>query len=96
MIKFVKSVFPAPADDRHCYHGDQVINIQYFKMRKLTRIMNGLAASINSICRRIGKSGNVFAEDIAEIKVGQEKICSVIKECCGKQFQKDGVTASDT
>ncbi len=63
-----------------------IINVDYTEAKKLTGVVNRLSAAINSICRRIERSGNVFAEDIAEIREGQKQIWAAIKEYCRKQL----------
>ena len=63
-----------------------IIKVDYTGARKLTGVVNRLAAGVNSICCRIERSGNVFTKDIAEIKEGQKQIWSVIKEYCRKQL----------
>ena len=63
-----------------------IINVDYTEAKKLTGVVNRLSAAINSICRRIERSGNAFAEDIVEIREGQKQIWSAIKEYCRKQL----------
>ena len=61
-----------------------IINVDYTEAKKLTGVVNRLSAAINSICRRIERSGKVFAEDIAEIREGQKQIWAAIKEYCSR------------
>lgn len=52
-------------------------HIVYFsedELRKIYRLVNNIAGNINQIAVRVNSTGNVYAEDIAEIKEGLQKI----------------------
>ena len=57
-----------------------IIKVDYTEQKKLATAVSRAAANINHICRRINQTGRFYAADIAELKVRQEEIWSLLKE----------------
>lgn len=51
-----------------------IVHISEDELRKIYRLVNNIAGNINQIAVRVNSTGNVYAEDIAEIKEGLQKI----------------------
>ncbi len=51
-----------------------IVHISEDKLRKIYRLVNNIAGNINQIAVRVNSTGNIYAEDIAEIKEGLQKI----------------------
>ncbi len=51
-----------------------IVHISEDKLRKIYRLVNNIAGNINQIAVRVNSTGNVYDEDIAEIKEGLQKI----------------------
>ena len=48
-------------------------------MKKLNQLIYNVANNINQIAVRVNSTGNVYADDISEIKEGQDKIWQQLK-----------------
>ena len=57
-----------------------IIKVDYTEQKKLAAAVSRVASNINQICRRINQTGRFYAADIAELKVRQEEIWSLLKE----------------
>lgn len=57
-----------------------IIKVDYTQQKKLAAAVSRVASNINQICRRINQTGRFYAADIAELKVRQEEIWSLLKE----------------
>ena len=57
-----------------------IIKVNYTEQKKLAAAVSRVASNINQICRRITQTGRFYAADIAELKVRQEEIWSLLKE----------------
>lgn len=57
-----------------------IIKVDYTEQKKLAAAVSHAAANINQVCRRINQTGRFYAADIAELKVRQEEIWSLLKE----------------
>lgn len=51
-----------------------IVHISESELRKIYRLVNNIAGNINQIAVRVNSTGNVYAEDIAEIKEGINQI----------------------
>ena len=51
-----------------------IAHISEDELRKIYRLVSNIAGNINQIAVRVNSTGNVYAEDIAEIKEGLQKI----------------------
>lgn len=51
-----------------------IVQFSEDELRKIYRLVNNIAGNINQITVRVNSTGNVYAEDIAEIKEGLQKI----------------------
>lgn len=51
-----------------------IVRISEDELRKIYRLVNNIAGNINQIAVRVNSTGNIYAEDIAEIKEGLQKI----------------------
>lgn len=51
-----------------------IVHISEDELRKIYRLVSNIAGNINQIAVRVNSTGNVYAEDIAEIKEGLQKI----------------------
>lgn len=51
-----------------------IVHISEDELRKIYRLVNNIASNVNQIAVRVNSTGNVYAEDIAEIKEGLQKI----------------------
>lgn len=51
-----------------------IVHISEDELRKIYRLVNNIAGNINQMAVRVNSTGNVYAEDIAEIKEGLQKI----------------------
>lgn len=57
-----------------------IIKVDYTQQKKLAAAVSRAASNINQICRRINSTGNLYAEDVAELKERQAEIWSLLKE----------------
>ena len=57
-----------------------IIKVDYTEQKKLAAAVSHAAANINQVCRRINQAGRFYSADIAELKVRQEEIWSLLKE----------------
>ena len=51
-----------------------IVHIREDELRKIYRLVNNIAGNLNQIAVRVNSTGNIYAEDIAEIKEGLQKI----------------------
>ncbi len=58
----------------------------YTQQKKLAAAVSRVAGNINQICRRINSTGNLYAEDVAELKERQAEIWSLLKETQRKEL----------
>ena len=63
-----------------------IIKVDYTQQKKLAAAVSRVAGNINQICRRINSTGNLYAEDVAELKERQAKIWSLLKETQRKEL----------
>ena len=57
-----------------------IIKVDYTQQKKLAAAVSRVVSNINQICRRINSTGNLYAEDVAELKEWQAEIWSLLKE----------------
>lgn len=57
-----------------------IIKVDYTQQKKLAAAVSRVASNINQICRLINSTGNLYAEDVAELKERQAEIWSLLKE----------------
>ena len=63
-----------------------IIKVDYTEQKKLAAAVSRVASNINQICRRINSTGNLYAEDVAELKERQAEIWSLLKETQRKEL----------
>ena len=63
-----------------------IIKVDYNQQKKLAAAVSRVASNINQICRRINSTGNLYAEDVAELKERQTEIWSLLKETQRKEL----------
>ena len=63
-----------------------IIKVDYTQQKKLAAAISRVAGNINQICRRINSTGNLYAEDVAELKERQVEIWSLLKETQRKEL----------
>ena len=63
-----------------------IIKVDYTQQKKLAAAVSRIAGNINQICRRINSTGNLYAEDVAELKERQAEIWSLLKETQRKEL----------
>ena len=63
-----------------------IIKVDYTQQKKLAAAVSRVAGNINQICRRINSTGNLYAEDVAELKERQAEIWSLLKETQRKEL----------
>ena len=63
-----------------------IIKVDYTQQKKLAAAVSWVAGNINQICRRINSTGNLYAEDVAELKERQAEIWSLLKETQRKKL----------
>ena len=63
-----------------------IIKVDYTQQKKLAAAVSRVAGNINQICRRINSTGNLYAEDVAELKERQVEIWSLLKETQRKEL----------
>ena len=63
-----------------------IIKVDYTQQKKLAAAVSRVAGNINQICRRINSTGNLHAEDVAELKERQVEIWSLLKETQRKEL----------
>ena len=63
-----------------------IIKVDYTQQKKLAAAVSRVASNINQICRRINSTGNLYAEDVAELKERQAEIWSLLKETQRKEL----------
>ncbi|SFC65931.1 plasmid mobilization protein [Ruminococcus albus] len=51
-----------------------IIHISEDELKKLNRLISNIASNINQVAVRVNSTNHIYAEDIAEIKEGQDKI----------------------
>ena len=56
-----------------------LILIKEDELKKLNQLIYNVANNINQIAVRVNSTGNVYADDISEIKEGQDKIWQQLK-----------------
>ena len=63
-----------------------IIKVDYTEQKKLAASVSRVAGNINHIYRRINSTGNLYAEDVAELKERQVEIWSLLKETQRKEL----------
>lgn len=51
-----------------------IVQMDGNELRKITKLANNIANNINQIAVRVNSTGNIYADDIAEIKDGVNKL----------------------
>ena len=51
-----------------------IIHISEDELKKLNRLISNIASNINQVAVRVNSTNHIYADDIAEIKEGQDKI----------------------
>ena len=58
-----------------CY----IIKVDYTQQKKLAAAVSRAASNINQICRRINSKGNLYEDDVTELKERQKEIWQLLK-----------------
>lgn len=56
-----------------------IIKVDYTQQKKLAAAVSRAASNINQICRRINSKGNLYEDDVAELKERQKEIWQLLK-----------------
>lgn len=56
-----------------------IIKVDYTQQKKLASAVNRAASNINQICRRINSKGNLYEDDVVELKERQKEIWQLLK-----------------
>lgn len=64
-----------------------IVHFNENDQRQLLRNFSSMSNNINQIARRVNTTGKIYAEDIAEIKEGQERLWQQLN-CFLSQLQK--------
>ncbi|MDR2570523.1 MAG: MobC family plasmid mobilization relaxosome protein [Oscillospiraceae bacterium] len=61
-----------------------ILNVDFSEFRELFTNISKIGGNINQIARRVNSTGNVYAEDIADMKQRQEDIWQLLKSMQSK------------
>jgi hypothetical protein len=61
-----------------------ILNVDFSEFRELFANIGGIARNVNQIARRVNSTGNVYPEDISELKKQQEDVWRLLKSLQGK------------
>ena len=56
-----------------------IIKVDYTQQKKLASAVSRAASNINQICRRINSKGNLYEDDVVELKERQKEIWQFLK-----------------
>ena len=56
-----------------------IIKVDYTEQKRLAAAVSHVASNINQICRRINSTGNVYEDDVVELKARQAEIWELLK-----------------
>ena len=56
-----------------------IINVDYTQQKKIAAAVSRAASNINQICRRINSKGNLYEDDVVELKERQKEIWQLLK-----------------
>ena len=56
-----------------------IIKVDYTEQKKLAAAVSRAASNINQICRRINSNGNLYEDDVTELKERQKEIWQLLK-----------------
>ena len=56
-----------------------IIKVDYTQQKKLAAAVSRAASNINQICRRINSKGNLYKDDVTELKERQKEIWQLLK-----------------
>ena len=56
-----------------------IIKVDYTQQKKLASAVSRAASNINQICRRINSKGNLYEDDVTELKERQKEIWQLLK-----------------
>ena len=56
-----------------------IIKVDYTQQKKLAAAASRAASNINQICRRINSKGNLYEDDVTELKERQKEIWQLLK-----------------
>lgn len=56
-----------------------IINVDFSEFKELFANIGGVSRNINQIAKRVNSTGNIYSEDIAELKQRQEEIWRLLR-----------------
>ena len=56
-----------------------IIKVDYTQQKKIAAAVSRAASNINQICRRINSKGNLYEDDVVELKERQKEIWQLLK-----------------
>ena len=56
-----------------------IIKVDYTQQKKIAAAVSRAASNINQICRRINSKGNLYEDDVVELKERQKEIWHLLK-----------------
>jgi hypothetical protein len=61
-----------------------VIHLELPEFQKLLSLMARTAANVNQIAQRCNATGNLYEEDVTELKSGYSELCEQMKQAVGE------------
>lgn len=56
-----------------------IIKLDYSEQKKLAAAVNKIGVNINTVCKKVNSTGNVYQDDIDELKEKMEQIWQLLK-----------------
>lgn len=56
-----------------------IIKVDYSEQKKLAAAVNKIGVNINTVCKKINSTGNVYQDDVDELKEKMEQIWQLLK-----------------
>jgi len=63
-----------------------IIKVDYSEQRKLATAVNKIGTNINTVCKKINSTGDVFQDDVDELKEKMEEIWQLLKSSQSKEL----------
>jgi len=61
-----------------------ILNVDFTEFRELFANVGRIAGSVNQIAKRVNSTGNVYSEDVADLKERQEEVWRLLKSMQSK------------
>ena len=63
-----------------------IVKVDYSEQRKLAAAVNKIGTNINTVCKKINSTGDVYQDDIDELKEKLEEIWRLLKSNQSKEL----------